>query len=169
MLRKLLKEKILILDGAMGTNIQKYKLSEKDYRGDLFKNHDAELKGNNELLSITKPDVIREIHKKFFEAGADIIESNTFGANKISQNEYKLTHYIKELNPTVVGLSNNHTGYYGKDAIFHTLELLNKNNLPYIGAGKNITDAYKPFVFEKDGINFIKICRLFGRFMIYCK
>ena len=105
MLRKLLKEKILILDGAMGTNIQKYKLSEKDYRGDLFKNHDAELKGNNELLSITKPEVIREIHKKFFEAGADIIESNTFGANKISQNEYKLTHYIKELNRASVRLA----------------------------------------------------------------
>ncbi|MBO5948177.1 methionine synthase [bacterium] len=105
MLKKLLKEKILILDGAMGTNIQKYKLSEKDYRGDLFKNHDAELKGNNELLSITKPEVIREIHKKFFEAGADIIESNTFGANKISQNEYKLTHYIKELNRASVRLA----------------------------------------------------------------
>lgn len=105
MLKKLLKEKILILDGAMGTNIQKYKLSEKDYRGNLFKNHDTELKGNNELLSITKPEVIREIHKKFFEAGADIIESNTFGANKISQNEYKLTHYIKELNRASVRLA----------------------------------------------------------------
>ena len=105
MLKKLLKEKILILDGAMGTNIQKYMLSEKDYRGDLFMNHDVELKGNNELLSITNPNIIKEIHRKFLEAGADIIESNTFGANKISQNEYKLTNYIKELNRASVRLA----------------------------------------------------------------
>ena len=98
MLKDLLKERILILDGAMGTNIQKYSLSESDYRGDIFINHPVELKGNNDILALTCPDVIKDIHRRFLEAGADIIEANTFGANKISQSEYKLSHMIKELN-----------------------------------------------------------------------
>ena len=82
-LEELLKEKILILDGAMGTNIQKYGLKEADYRGELFKNHPVDLKGNNDILALTRPDVIKDIHRKFLEAGADIIEANTFGANRI--------------------------------------------------------------------------------------
>ena len=98
MLKDLLKERILILDGAMGTNIQKYGLAEKDYRGEIFKNHSVDLKGNNDILALTRPDVIKDIHRRFLEAGADIIEANTFGANRISQSEYKLTDKIKELN-----------------------------------------------------------------------
>ena len=98
MIRDLLKERILILDGAMGTNIQKYCLTESDYRGEIFKNHSVDLKGNNDVLALTAPYVIKEIHKKFLEAGADIIEANTFGANRISQTEYGLKEYIKELN-----------------------------------------------------------------------
>lgn len=98
MLEDLLKERILILDGAMGTNIQKYGLTENDYRGEIFKNHTVDLKGNNDVLALTRPDVIKDIHRKFLDAGADIIEANTFGANKISQSEYGLTSYIKELN-----------------------------------------------------------------------
>ncbi len=98
LLEKCLEEKILILDGAMGTMLQKFNLSEEDYRGQRFKNHPTELKGNNELLSITKPDVIKNIHKQFLEAGADIIEANTFSANSISQKDYELTNLVKELN-----------------------------------------------------------------------
>ena len=102
MLRDLLRERILILDGAMGTNIQKYGLTEDDYRGEIFKNHSVDLKGNNDILALTRPDVIKDIHRRFLESGADIIEANTFGANRISQTEYGLTSYIKELNQASV-------------------------------------------------------------------
>ena len=98
MFKDLLKEKILILDGAGGSNIQKYNLKEEDFRGDILACHNTELKGNNDILSITRPDVILDLHRKFLLSGADIIETNTFGANKISQGEYKLTHLIKEMN-----------------------------------------------------------------------
>lgn len=98
MFKELLKQKILILDGAMGSNLQKYKLCEDDFRNDALKNHAIDLKGNNDLLSITRPDVIKEIHGKFLEAGADIIETNTFSSNKISQKEYGLSYLVKELN-----------------------------------------------------------------------
>ena len=98
LLEKCLEDRILILDGAMGTMLQKYNLTEEDYRGKLFENHKTELKGNNELLSITKPDVIKEIHEKFLQAGADIIEANTFSANSISQKDYDLSNLVKELN-----------------------------------------------------------------------
>ncbi|MDX1618477.1 MAG: homocysteine S-methyltransferase family protein, partial [Balneolaceae bacterium] len=94
----LLKERILILDGAMGTMIQDYKLDEEDFRGDRFKDVDQELKGNNDLLSITRPDVIKEIHSRFLEAGSDIIETNTFSANRISQADYRLEELSYEIN-----------------------------------------------------------------------
>ena len=82
------KDKILVLDGAMGTMIQRYGLSEKDYRGEVFAACEKELRGNNDCLCLTRPDVIKAIHKEYIEAGADIIESNTFSANRISQAEY---------------------------------------------------------------------------------
>ncbi|MGN1153716.1 MAG: homocysteine S-methyltransferase family protein, partial [Candidatus Gastranaerophilaceae bacterium] len=105
MLEKSLEERILILDGAMGTMLQKLHLTEEDYRSERFKNHTAELKGNNELLSITKPDVIKNVHKQFLEAGADIIEANTFSANSISQRDYNLSNLVKELNVASVKLA----------------------------------------------------------------
>ncbi len=105
MLENLLREKILILDGAMGTNIQKYNLSEDDYRGEIFKNHPVDLKGNNDVLALTRPDVLKDIHRRFLEAGADIIEANTFSSNKISQREYKLEGMVKELNRASVRLA----------------------------------------------------------------
>ena len=95
---KILKERILILDGAMGTMIQRYKLVEDDFRGTYFKNHQFPLQGNNELLSITRPDVIREIHSAYLEAGADIIFTNTFSANKLGQSEYKVEFAVADLN-----------------------------------------------------------------------
>ena len=86
----LLKKRILVLDGAMGTMIQSYRLGEKDYRGIKYSKHPGELKGNNDLLSITQPDIIYEIHSSFLEAGADIIETNTFNGTPISQEDYQL-------------------------------------------------------------------------------
>ncbi len=93
-----IKKRILVLDGAMGTMIQRYKLSEEDFRGDSLKGHSHDLKGNNDLLSITKPEVIKEIHAAYFEAGADIVETNTFSSTTIAQADYKLEHLAYELN-----------------------------------------------------------------------
>lgn len=94
----LLKKKILVLDGAMGTMIQSFKLNEKDFRSNFFKNHKQELKGNNDILSITQPAVIKEIHEKYLNAGADIIETNTFNANRISQTDYGTQNYVYDIN-----------------------------------------------------------------------
>jgi 5-methyltetrahydrofolate--homocysteine methyltransferase len=100
LLPELLSQRILILDGAMGTMIQQYKLQEDDFRGDThrFDNHPIDLKGNNELLSITKPEVILEIHQKYLAAGADIIETNTFGATTVAQDDYHLAEFAREMN-----------------------------------------------------------------------
>lgn len=98
LLEDLLKERILFLDGAMGTMIQRYKLEEEDFRGEQFKDHHIDLKGNNDLLCLTRPEIIVEIHKNYLEAGADIIETNTFNANRLSQSDYKLEHIVPELN-----------------------------------------------------------------------
>ncbi|MDQ3021108.1 MAG: methionine synthase [Bacteroidota bacterium] len=97
-IKQILKDRILVLDGAMGTMIQRYTLEEEDFRGEKFKDHDHSLKGNNDLLSITRPDIIKEIHSKYFEAGADIAETNTFSSTKIAQADYKLEHIVYELN-----------------------------------------------------------------------
>src|SRR6201747_475422 len=93
-----LANRIAILDGAMGTMIQRYKLSEADFRGERFKDHAKDLKGNNDLLQLTKPEVIREIHEQYLAAGADIIETNTFGATTVAQDDYGLGHIARELN-----------------------------------------------------------------------
>jgi 5-methyltetrahydrofolate--homocysteine methyltransferase len=84
-LPEILKTRIAILDGAMGTMIQRFKLTEADYRGERFKDFPKDVKGNNELLSLTRPDVIRDIHEGYLAAGADMIETNTFGATTIAQ------------------------------------------------------------------------------------
>lgn len=97
-LAKALSERILLLDGAMGTMIQGFGLGEEDYRGERFKDWPSDLKGNNDLLSITRPDVIQNIHRKFLEAGADIIETNTFNANAPSMGDYGLESLVAELN-----------------------------------------------------------------------
>ena len=97
-LKALMARRILILDGAMGTMVQKHRLVEADYRGTRFADHPKDLKGNNDLLLLTRPDVIRGIHAAYLEAGADIIETNTFNATKISQAEYGLEAIVHELN-----------------------------------------------------------------------
>jgi len=95
---RLLGERILILDGAMGTMIQRYKLSEADFRGERFATHGKDLKGDNELLSLVRPDVISEIHRQYLEAGADVIETNTFGATSVAQGDYGLPELAYEMN-----------------------------------------------------------------------
>ena len=97
-LEEAIRSRILILDGAMGTMIQGYSPDEKAYRGDRFDNHTDDLKGNNDLLSITQPQIIREIHTAYLKAGADIVETNTFNATSISQADYALEHLVTELN-----------------------------------------------------------------------
>ncbi len=98
LLDQIARERILILDGAMGTMIQRYKLEEEDFRGEHFKNHGSPLKGNNDLLSITRPEIIQEIHRQYFEAGADIIETNTFSGTTIAQADYHLEDAVYAIN-----------------------------------------------------------------------
>ncbi len=98
LLNQIAKDRILILDGAMGTMIQRYNLEEEDYRGEVFKDHTFPLKGNNDLLSITRPDIIKEIHRQYFEAGADIVETNTFSGTTIAQADYHLEYAVYDIN-----------------------------------------------------------------------
>jgi 5-methyltetrahydrofolate--homocysteine methyltransferase len=95
---KELQKRILVLDGAMGTMLQAYKFTEKDFRGERFKDFTISLQGNNDLLSITQPQAIKEVHAKYFEAGADIIETNTFSGTTIAMADYKLEDLVYELN-----------------------------------------------------------------------
>lgn len=97
-IEEILKERILVLDGAMGTMIQRYKLDEKDFRNEALRNHQIPLKGNSDLLNITRPDVIKAIHRQYFEAGADIAETNTFTGTSIAQADYKLEHLVYNIN-----------------------------------------------------------------------
>ena len=97
-IENILSEKILVMDGAMGTMIQTYDLREKDFRGSRFLDHKSDLKGNNDILSITRPNIIKEIHAAYLEAGADIIETNTFNSTSISQLDYNLENIVYELN-----------------------------------------------------------------------
>ena len=96
--QELLEQRIAILDGAMGTMIQRYKLSEEQYRGEQFADYPHSLKGNNDLLVMTQPQIIEDIHFAFLEAGADVIETNTFNANAISMLDYHMENLVKELN-----------------------------------------------------------------------
>jgi len=101
----LLRERILLLDGAMGTMIQRYGLTEQDFRGTRFADHARDLKGDNEILGLTRPDVIREVHEQYLAAGADILETNTFSSNRISQGDYALEALSYELNVAAARLA----------------------------------------------------------------
>ncbi len=98
MIQHRLREEILIMDGAMGTSIQKYGLSEGDFRGERFRNHSVHLAGNNDILNLTRPEIIQSIHRSYIEAGADIISTNTFNSNAVSQGEYLCPELVYELN-----------------------------------------------------------------------
>ncbi|HUE38395.1 MAG TPA: homocysteine S-methyltransferase family protein, partial [Candidatus Binatia bacterium] len=104
-LERLLAERILIFDGAWGTMIQGYALAEEDYRGSLFDRHSSDLKGDHDLLVLTRPDVIREIHRAYLDAGADVIETNTFNANRVSQADYGLEDRVYDINVAAARLA----------------------------------------------------------------
>ena len=97
-IQQVIKERILVLDGAMGTMLQRNNFSEEDFRGERFKNFPHSLKGNNDLLSITQPEAVKEVHRKYFQAGADIVETNTFSGTTIGMADYYLEEYVYELN-----------------------------------------------------------------------
>lgn len=97
-IKEQLEDRVFILDGAMGTMIQRFDLTEDDFRGELFKDSKIDLKGNNDLLSLTRPDVIQNIHEQYLQAGADIVETNTFSGTSIAQADYGLEHIVYELN-----------------------------------------------------------------------
>ncbi len=97
-IKKYLQERVLVLDGAMGTMIQRYELNEEHFRGKRFENSKVDLKGNNDLLSITQPQIIKEIHEKYLEAGADIVETNTFSGTTIAQADYELEDAVYDIN-----------------------------------------------------------------------
>ena len=97
-IKDILKKRVLVLDGAMGTMVQGYGLKESDFRGSKFKDHPIDLIGNNDILSITRPEIVREIHHAYLDAGADLIETNTFNSNSISQSDYNMEHLAYELN-----------------------------------------------------------------------
>ena len=104
---KLLKKEHLILDGPMGTMIQDYDLDEADFRNDNLKNHPCDLKGNNDLLTLTRPDIIEKIHTDFLLAGSNILETNTFSSTSISQADYQLESFVSDLNIEAVKLAKN--------------------------------------------------------------
>ena len=104
-IQELIRERILVLDGALGTMIQKYNLSEEDFRGTRFVNQPGQMKGNNDLLCLTAPHVIQDIHRKYLDAGADIIETNTFNAQRISMADYHVEDYCREINLAAVKLA----------------------------------------------------------------
>ena len=114
-LKNILKQRIMVIDGAMGTMIQRYNLSDSDFRGERFKNHPNELKGNNDILSLTQPDIIKAIHKEYLEAGADIIETNTFNGTSISQTDYNTQHLSYEINKAAAKIA--------KEAVKEILEM----------------------------------------------
>ena len=111
-IEEILKNRILVMDGAMGTMIQSYNLEEKDFRGDRFINHPCDLKGNNDILSIVRPDIIREIHTAYLEAGADIVETNTFNSTSISQADYQMEGIVYEINKTSAEIACSITNFF---------------------------------------------------------
>ncbi len=111
-IKEILRERILVLDGAMGTMIQRYNLEEADFRGERFKNHSKDLRGNNDLLNLTRPDIIEAIHKEYLEVGSDIIETNTFSSNSISMADYDMEDLIYELNLEGAKIARRAVDYY---------------------------------------------------------
>src|ERR1041385_4351166 len=105
MLEKLLSERILLLDGAMGTMIQRARLAEEDYRGERFRDWPRELRGNNDLLTLTQPALVRDIHRQYLAAGADIVETNTFNSTAIAMADYGMESLARELNRAAAELA----------------------------------------------------------------
>ncbi|MFQ6045702.1 MAG: homocysteine S-methyltransferase family protein, partial [Gemmatimonadales bacterium] len=104
-LKHALQRRILVLDGAMGTMIQSYGLEERDFRGSVFRDHPVQLSGDNDVLSLTRPDVIEAIHRAYLDAGADIVETNTFNANAISQADYRMVDAVRDINRAAAAIA----------------------------------------------------------------
>lgn len=132
-IQDILKERILVIDGAMGTMIQRYKLGEEDYRGSRFKNWPSDLKGNNDLLCLTQPQIIKAIHKEYLAAGADIIETNTFNAQKVSLADYGMEDLAYELNVAAAKIAKEAIEEYLKET--KAIELSSEGQSPLRGAG----------------------------------
>ncbi|HEV2441607.1 MAG TPA: homocysteine S-methyltransferase family protein, partial [Steroidobacteraceae bacterium] len=115
-LKRLLDERIVLLDGAMGTMVQQHRLDERGYRGERFRDHGRDLKGNNDILTLTRPDVIGGIHRAYLEAGSDIIETNTFNSNAVSQADYGMEALVPELNYRAARLARAAADEYAKSA-----------------------------------------------------
>src|SRR5271170_1015348 len=115
-LKKLLDERIVFLDGAMGTMIQQHRLDERGYRGERFRNHGRDLKGNNDILTLTHPDIVGGIHRAYLEAGSDIIETNTFNSNSISQADYGTEALVPELNYRAAALARKVADEFGANS-----------------------------------------------------
>jgi len=115
-IRDVLNKRILIIDGAMGTMIQRHKLVEADYRGERFKNWHSDVKGNNDLLNITQPQIITGIHKQYLDAGADIIETNTFSSTSIAMADYDMQSLAYELNVAAAKCAREAISQSGKQA-----------------------------------------------------
>ena len=109
-----LNKRILVLDGAMGTMIQRHKLTEEDFRGERFKDYNADVKGDYDLLSITRPQIIESIHEAYLKAGSDIIETNTFTATAIAQADYKLESFVYEMNSVSAKIARKEADKYNK-------------------------------------------------------
>jgi 5-methyltetrahydrofolate--homocysteine methyltransferase len=140
-----LASRILIIDGAMGTMIQRYKLEEEDYRGDRFKEWPTDVKGNNDLLSLTRPDIIKEIHKQYLEAGADIIETNTFSSTAIAQADYQMQSLAYELNVASAKLAREAINEYAA----HELPSTANRQSPTINAQRPTVNSQRSTVNEK--------------------
>ncbi len=113
-LKREITERVLVLDGAMGTMIQGYKLTEADFRGERFKDHPVDLKGDNELISIVRPDILRDIHLAYYRAGADFAETNTFSATSIAQADYHLEALAYEMNVESARIAREAADHRGK-------------------------------------------------------
>lgn len=111
-IRTLLDRRVLVLDGAMGSLIQEYVLTEEDFRGDIFADHESDMKGNNDMLSLTRPDIIEEIHRQYLDAGADILSTNTFNANRISQADYDAESWVYVMNKASASIAARLAGEY---------------------------------------------------------
>src|SRR6478736_1977543 len=121
-IKELLDQRILIIDGAMGTMIQRYKLSEADYRGERFKDWPSDIKGNNDLLCLTQPQIIRNIHKEYLEAGADILETNTFNAQRVSLADYHMEGLAYEINLAAAKIARDAVKEFNHDSRLTTHE-----------------------------------------------
>ncbi|MFY7963506.1 MAG: homocysteine S-methyltransferase family protein [Chitinophagaceae bacterium] len=125
-IRKELEKRILVIDGAMGTMIQRYKLNEEDYRGERFKNWHLDVKGNNDLLCITQPHIITAIHKEYLNAGADIIETNTFSSTTIAMSDYEMQELAYELNVAAAKCARIAIDEYNQSIVNRQLPIVNK-------------------------------------------